>query len=152
MEPLVQSIVINRPIEEVFDVDTCPVSYDSTFTFEATEQGTKMTAHIQAQHCWSSYCNVQQLSLYYLAGIVPEPEVHRVRSKLLQCINFEHVIHQLLFRRRPHRMTLLLVASVSHKQGGKAHAHAILADHYDFFESARTVSCFGHRSGLPVAR
>lgn len=109
MEPIVQSIIINRPIEEVFDVATCqerclvwrgpiistkklsdgpsglgstfehrvmflgvtveanpvikeweppyratienrtgPVSYDSTFTFEATDQGTKMTTHIQA--------------------------------------------------------------------------------------------------------
>ena len=26
-----------------------PISYDSTFTFEATEQGTKMTSHIQAK-------------------------------------------------------------------------------------------------------
>jgi uncharacterized protein YndB with AHSA1/START domain len=110
MEPLVQSIVINRPIEEVFDVATCqerclvwrgpilatkkssdgpvgvgstyehkvkflgitveakpvitawepphraefenrtgPVSYDSTFTFEVTEQGTKVTTRIQAK-------------------------------------------------------------------------------------------------------
>ena len=111
MEPLVQSIVINRPIEEVFDGATCqerclicedqlspqarqamaqltwdqhihahkvsflgitvdaepvitaweppyraefenrtgPVHYDSTFTFEPTEQGTKMTTQILAQ-------------------------------------------------------------------------------------------------------
>ena len=110
MEPVVQSIVINRPIEEVFDVATCqercliwrgpifatnktsdgpvgvgstydhkvkllgvtveakpvitvwepshravienrsgPVSYESTFTFETTDQGTKMTTSILAQ-------------------------------------------------------------------------------------------------------
>ena len=110
MEPVVQSIVIDRPIEEVFDVATCqercvvwrgpifatkktsdgpvgvgstfehkvkflgitvgaspvitawepphraeienrsgPIKYDSTFTFEETEQGTSMTSHIQAE-------------------------------------------------------------------------------------------------------
>lgn len=109
MEPIEQSIIINRPIEEVFDVATCqerclvwrgpiiatkklsdgpsgvgstfahtvkflgvtveanpeiteweppyratvenrtgPVSYDSTFTFEATDGGTKMTTRIAA--------------------------------------------------------------------------------------------------------
>lgn len=110
MEPVVESIIINRPIDEVFDVATCqercvvwrgpifatqktsdgpagvgstyehkvkffgitveaapviksweppyravienrsgPVNYDSTFTFEETDDGTKMTTHIQAQ-------------------------------------------------------------------------------------------------------
>lgn len=110
MEPVVESILINRPIEEVFDVATCqerclvwrgpilatkktsdgpaglgstyehkvkflgitveaapvitgwqppnradfenrsgPVSYDSTFTFEETAEGTIMTTRILAQ-------------------------------------------------------------------------------------------------------
>ena len=110
MEPVVESIVINRPIEEVFDVATCqercvvwrgpilatkktsdgpssvgstyehkvqflgitveaapvitkwepphraefenrkgPVNYDSTFTFEAAGDGTKMTTVIKAE-------------------------------------------------------------------------------------------------------
>lgn len=110
MEPVVHNILINRPIEEVFDVATCqercvvwrgpivatqktsdgpagvgstyqhkikflgitveaapvitaweppyraafanrsgPISYDSTFTLEATEQGTKLTTVIQAE-------------------------------------------------------------------------------------------------------